>query len=351
MFALRNFKPNPPEKPKPTPPPKTPSKPKPLTIDYREILAKYDAAAIANSPIQYFSAVRRVADESLNILQRFEAAQSEPIAKILQTTLKLGAKYTANKTLTPEENQLLADRQKFLATRLAIRTDETKSQILSFKAQAEKFFERLAEVNRDPNSIWELGELEQEPRPNFVFLTENLVRLVQNEQDKLNFFVEHEKFILSAISHCEAWSEDYKTFKTKLREELAAICRDDDIDEEIFGAWYEDWRTKRFAIEQRFFPLIDFAFDDNFDFVEDVLKILREYRAAVDEFYLRERKNIYQRFAFIPSGDLQEKFETESAIYKLSAKFHGELQKIIFARDKTPQQIFLLDWSEPLLSR
>ena len=70
-FALRNFKPNPPKKPKPTPPPKTPSKPKPLTIDYREILAKYDAAAIANSPIQYFSAVRRVADESLNILQRF----------------------------------------------------------------------------------------------------------------------------------------------------------------------------------------------------------------------------------------------------------------------------------------
>ena len=98
-------------------------------------------------------------------------------------------------------------------------------------------------------------------------------------------------------------------------------------------------------------PLVEFALKGNLvDATENILQTLRDYREAVDKFYLHERKNIYRKFAFVPGGDLQEKFETESELYKLAEKFQRDLQKIIFARDKTEERIFLLHWSEPLLN-
>ena len=84
--------------------------------------------------------------------------------------------------------------------------------------------------------------------------------------------------------------------------------------------------------------------------MERVLEVLRGYRAAVDEFYLHERKNIYQKFAFQSGGDLQEKFEIEGELYKLTEKFQRDLQVIIFACDKSEERIFLLKWAEPLLN-
>ena len=47
---------------------------------------------------------------------------------------------------------------------------------------------------------------------------------------------------------------------------------------------------------------------------------------------------------------MQEKFETEQELYKLSEKFQFDLQKIIFSRDKTEERIFLLRRAEPLLN-
>lgn len=321
------------------------------TFNYRQVLAKFDTAAIAKSPIKYFDAVLTLTDELLDSLSRYEAAQSETIAAYLQIALKLNAKFNDNPNLTPEENSLLAERQKFLTRRLELRTDEPKRKILSVKAQAKNFFARLEIVNEDDNSIRELAALYAEPRVDFELLVENLSRIIVDTQRRVDFFAALKNVVAFIVKAHGAWSDDYKSFRTSLREELTAACRNESIADEIFGAWYDDWRATRFLIEQRILPLAEFALKGNLsDGVELVLNALRGYREAVDEFYLHERKNIYQKFAFVPGGDLQEKFETESILYRLAEKFQRDLQEIIFARDKSEERIFLLKWSEPLLN-
>ena len=320
-------------------------------FDYEPILAGYDTAAIDKSPIKYFDAVIKLTDELLGILQEYETAQTETISEFSQIVLKLNAKYTDNPKLTPQENSLLAERQKFLAQRLELDTDEPKRKILSVKAQAQNFFERLDKINCGNDSIRELAALQAEPRADFELLVENLARIIRDAQRKVDFFTEHKDFVANIVNTWTAWNENYKALKTNLREELAAGCREDGVDDEIFAAWYEDWQKKRFAIEQRFLPLVEFALKGNLlNATEQVLKILQGYRDAVDKFYLQERKNIYQKFAFQAGGDLQEKFETESALYKLAEKLQRDLQDIIFSRDKTEERIFLLRWAEPLLN-
>ena len=315
------------------------------------LLAGCDTASIEKSAIKYFDAVSNFADTMLEVLQEYESANETAIAELLKVALKLKLKFTENPHLTPEENSLLAERQKFLAQRLAMNTDEVKDQILLVKKQAERFFERLDKINLGGNSISELVEFEAEPRIKFEFLAENLARIVRDAQLKMNFFVQNKNLVATISNSCSEWSDSYKSFKTSLREELSAICREDGVDDEIFAAWYDDWQKKRFAIEQRFMPLVEFALKDHLnDSIVRVIDILQNYRDCVDKFYLHERKNIYQKFAFQAGGELQEKFETESELYKLSEKLQRDLQEIIFTCDKTEERIFLLRWSEPLLN-
>ena len=320
-------------------------------FNYKPLLAKYDVPALAKSPIKYFDAVLNVADEFLDILNEYETAQAETIAAFLKIALKLKVKYTDNPNLTPEENSLLANRQKFLAARLELATDEPKRKILAVKAQANNFFTRLESVNAGDKSIRDLAALQAEPRADFELLVENMARIVLDTQRRVDFFAENKNFVSSVVNSQARWSDDYKAFKTSLREELAAACRNDAIEDEIFAAWYDDWQIKRFAIEQRFLPLVEFAIKGNLiDVFDVILGSLHAYRDAVDKFYLHERKNIYQKFAFTAGGDLQEKFETESELYKLTEKLQRDLQGIIFSCDKTEERVFLLRWAEPLLN-
>ena len=315
-------------------------------FNYRAIIAKYDVAAI-----KYFDAVLSVTDELLNVLQEYEASQSETIAEFLKITLNLGAKYTDNPNLTAEENSLLSERQKILARRLEIGIDVPKQKLLFVKMQAENFFAHLDKINGDNSSIRQLAELQAEPRADFELLVENMARIIREVQQRVDFFAMHKEFVSNVVKAHIGWSNDYKAFKTSLRTELASICRKENIDDEVFASWYEDWRKKRLAIEQRFLPLVEFGLKGALsEAVSKVLWFLGEYRGVVDKFYLHERKNIYQKFAFVPGGDLQEKFETESELYKLAEKFQRDLQGIIFACDKTEERIFLLRWSEPILN-
>ena len=324
---------------------------KPKLFDYKPILAKYDTAAVDKSVIKYFEAVLNITDELLNVLHEYETTHKKTISESLNITLKLRSKYIAIPQLTPEENSLLAERQKFLLQRLNLGTDEVKAQILSVKAQAEELSARLDEINHSGNFIEGLAELEAKPRASFELIVENLARMIRDAQKKVEFFTEHKDLVASVVNSQAAWTDSYKAFKTSLRDELSAACREDSVDEEIFSAWYEDWQKKRFAIEERFLPLVEFALKGNLlDSLDGVLKILGDYRDSVDKFYLHERKNIYQKFAFTAGGDLQEKFETESELYKLSEKLQRDLQEIIFSLNKTEERIFLLRWAEPLLN-
>lgn len=321
-------------------------------FDYQLLLKKYNLDRINKSVVEYNKSILTLSDELLEILDEYENAQSETIGECSKIALKLSAKFIESQHLSEEENNLLEERQKFLAQRLELGTDEVKIQILAVKTQAEEFFARLEKINRGKNSIRELAELENEPRATFEFLVENLANIICDAQKKVDFFVQNKNFVTEIIRQWELWNEDYKTFKTNHFEELKNICRDENIEEADFLKWYADWQNKRFAIEEKFLPLAEFGLRGNLsdDGAIRTLKILQAYKDEVDKFYLHERKNIYQKFAFQAGGDLQEKFETESELYKLTEKLQRDLQKIIFSRENTEERIFLLRWAETLLN-
>jgi hypothetical protein len=326
-------------------------------FDYNSLLLKYDIKSIDSSIIKYHEAVVSVIDELMDKLHYYEEVKSEIIRDFNVIGLKLSKKYEDNPNLTDAENRILKNRQAFFKRHFELGMNSMNSKLLAIKKQAEDIEDRIENINSGENSIKELSILEKEERASFKFIVENAATIIKNALLKIEFFESNKKFATNVVKLWDNWSEEYKIFKTTLKDNLNNACEDDSIESEIYSAWYDEWQKKRLVVEERFLPLIERGLkgrlidvaDNESTVIEKVLALLQEYKDGIDKFYLEERKNIYQKFAFQAGGDLQEKFEAESELYKLVLKLQRELQDIIFSLEKSEDRLFLLKWAEILL--
>ncbi|MBZ9626101.1 hypothetical protein G9F71_025175 [Clostridium sp. FP2] len=327
------------------------------TFDYNSLLLKYDIKAIDSSIIKYHRAVVSVIDDFMDKLHYYEEIKSEIIRDFNVIGLKLSKKYDENPNLSKDENTLIEKRQIFFKNHFELGMNSVNSKLLAIKRQAQDIEDRLEAINSGDNGLKELAILEKEERASFNFIVENAATIIKNALLKIEYFEENRKFASSAVTLWYSWSEDYKVFKSTLKDDFKNTCEDDSIESEIYNGWYADWQKKRFVVEERFLPLISRGLngslidvmDNETTVSEKVIALLQEYKVGIDKFYLEERKHIYQKFAFQAGGDLQEKFEAESELYKLVSKLQKDLQGIIFSLEKSEDRLFLLKWAEKLL--
>ena len=323
-----------------------------VNFDYEVLLEKYDVREIEKSPIKYYKSVFDLSFDMLRVLHEYTYTHRDIISEFSQVAAALEDKHEPNPKLSAEGQAFLEERQKFLARHLKPGVDAIREQILTVKAQAEEFSERIEKINQSVNSIKEFAELEKEPRVSFEFLAENLGNLILDAQKRVDFFILHKKFVADVIRQWEIWSKDYESFEVNLQDEFKKICQNDGIKENISKEWTEEWQKKRFVIEERFLPLVEYCLQGNFldDSGANTLKILQAYKEDIDKFYLNERKNIYKQFSSANDNGLKEKLATEISIHKLNEKFQHKLKEIIFSREKKEEQHYLVIWSRPLLN-
>lgn len=326
-------------------------------FDYTALLAKYDFKAIDTSLIKYYQAVQQWCLELMEKVDYYEEQKASVIKDFNLIGLKLSKKYEANPNLTEAENTLLCDRQRFFQKNFSLGMSSVKTKILAVKKQADALEYRIDEIDEGENSLRELAELEQEKRASFAFLAENTAKIIKNALRKIEYFEVNHAFVMNAINIWENWTEGYRVFKTTYKEDMKHDCEDDGIEEEIRSAWYQDWQQLRYAIELKMQPVIERGLRGSMptnkevktSVPEQLIHILDEYKKQIDKFYKEERKGIYQKFAFQVGGDLQEKFETESSLYKFVAMLQSELQDIIFNCKNAEDRVWILNWANSLL--
>ncbi len=326
-------------------------------IEIAKLLAAYQIPAVDQSLIQYAAAVKSVVDTILSQLDEYEASQAEIISTLTQISLLLAKKYVSSAALTEEENALFQERQETLHHRLSLGLDDVQNQLLSAKSQAAAIEKRIDAINHGDNFIWELGELEEKKHVSFSLLVEDLAHIVQQAQQKVDFFAAHQYFISDIANLWDQWTENYKAFTTSLKDKFVTSCQGGRIREERYTAWFEEWRSKRFFLEKLFLPLVEYSLEghllmesNGLTAAEKVLEILEGYKKSLDAFYLEQRKGIYVDFSRQPAGDLMEKLEVETRLSQLAETFQQQLQEIIFAQEKTEERVFLLRWAEPVMT-
>ena len=326
-------------------------------FDYTALLAKYDMKSIDESVIKYYQAVQQWCIELMEKLDYYEEEKASVIKDFNLISLKLSKKYEDNPSLTEDENALLRDRQRYFQKNFSLGMNSIKTKLLAVKKQADDLEYRIDEIDDGTNSICELAELEQEKRASFSFLAENTAKIIKNALLKIEYFEDNHSFVMNAINIWESWTEDYRVFKTTYKEDMKNDCENDGIEEEIWSGWYQDWQQLRYAIELKMQPVIERGLRGNIptnnemdtSVPEQLIFVLDEYKNQIDKFYKEERKGIYQKFAFQAGGELQDKFETESSLYKYVAGFQSSLQDIIFNCKNAEDRVWILNWANSLL--
>lgn len=326
-------------------------------FDYTTLLNKYDIASIDKSIIKYYEAVQKWIDELMEYLADFEQQKEKVIQDCNQIGLQLSATYKDDSNLTEAENELLKNRQYYFKDKLALGMDKVKANLLKVKQQADDIEYTINEIDDGDNAIYELAQLEKKERASFALIAENTAKIVNKALQKIDFFEHNRDFIIKAVEVWSKWNEDYKVFKTKQYEELKHRCEEDDIEAEVWQKWYEDWQKLRFTIEEKLQPMIARGLKGDIETKEEqetpiimqAIYVLNDYKIAVDNFYLEERKNIYQQYVFQNCGDLQEKFEVEKELYARTVNLQKALQNIIFNCKKEADKIFILRWIDNLI--
>lgn len=328
-----------------------------INFDYTTLLNKYDTASIDKSIIKYYETVQKWIDELMEYLADFEQQKESVIQDCNQIGLQLSAVYKDDNNLTEAENELLKNRQYYFKDKLALGMDKVKTNLLKVKQQADDIEYTINEIDDGDNAIYELAQLEKKERASFALIAENTAKIVNKALQKIDFFEHNRDFIIKAVEVWSKWNEDYKVFKTKQYEELKHICEEDDIEAEVWQKWYEDWQKLRFTIEEKLQPMIARGLKGDIEAKEEqetpiimqAIYVLNDYKIAVDNFYLEERKNIYQQYVFQNCGDLQEKFEVEKELYARTMNLQKALQNIIFNCKKEADKIFILRWIDNLI--
>lgn len=328
-----------------------------VNFDYKTLLNKYDIASIDKSIIKYYEAVQKWIDELMEYLADFEQQKESVIQDCNQIGLQLSAVYKDDNNLTEAENELLKNRQYYFKDKLALGMDKVKTNLLKVKQQADDIEYTINEIDDGDNAIYELAQLEKKERASFVLIAENTAKIVNKALQKIDFFEHNRDFIVKAVEVWSKWNEDYKVFKTKQYEELKHSCEQDDIEADVWQKWYEDWQKLRFTIEEKLQPMIAKGLKGDIEAKEEqetpiimqAIYVLNDYKIAIDNFYLEERKNIYQQYVFQNCGDLQEKFEVEKELYARTVNLQKALQNIIFNCKKEADKIFILRWIDNLI--
>jgi hypothetical protein len=326
-------------------------------FDYHSILVKYDIDSIDDSIIKYYDAVKSVTDEFMDKLNYYEDEKRDIIHDFNVIGFDLSKNHDESPGLIEDEIDMFKKRQSFLKKQFQLSMVDVKTKLLSLKKQAEDIEDRIEKINDGDNSIREIAVLEKEQRASFRFIVENASNIIKKALLKIEFFEANRDVAKNIISLWDQWSEDYKVFKTSSKDEFTKTCEDDSIESEAYLLWYEDWRKKRYELEQVFLPIIEYGLKgkmidrigDQPTCLEGILGKLKDYKDKLDDFYLEERKNIHQKFAFQVGGELQEKFEVESELYKLTSGLQIQLHDIVFDMEKQEDRMFLINITEKLI--
>ena len=327
------------------------------TFDYTALLAGYDIKVIDGSIIKYYQAIQQWTLELMGRLDDYEEKMEKVIRDFNLVSLKLSKKYEDNPHLTDAENELLLNRQRYFQKKFSLGMNGAKDKILAVKKQADDLEYYIDEIDGREDSIYRLALLEKKTRASFSFIAENTAKIIKNALLRIEYFQEHHQFVLHAVDLWERWSEGYRVFKTTYREDLKTACEEDGIEREVWQTWYTDWQKIRFVIEQKLQPVIErglkapmpMVTENEVSVPEQLIAALGIYKKSIDSFFLEERKGIYQKFVFQAGGELQDKFEVESALYKCTFALQSALSEIVFNCRDAEDRIFILKWANSML--
>ncbi|MCF7911466.1 MAG: hypothetical protein K9M99_02980 [Candidatus Cloacimonetes bacterium] len=321
-------------------------------FDYHVPLLSYNLAEISDSALQYYRKTVQWIDNLLIGLDDFAKEESQFIAKTKIIQEKISREYEPVSDLTEEENKFFGQQHTRWQEVFDFDFDIVKLKLIGFKSEAEAQLKALDNVGFSSDKLIQLASIEKQQRPEFRFMAEYTGELIQDKLKKFVWYQGKGEQIELIIAQLEEWFDDTLIFVDKTKDDFYEKCDQESCEKEKARQWFADWRKERFLLLVKVFNLVSDSILPrklSEEMILDIINIAKDYRAQLDAFYVDEPLNIHQKYAFQAGGELQEKFEQEMGLAKITDKFTAILQSLMFDNTSSVQKILLIRWAKEWL--
>ncbi|MCB5250334.1 MAG: hypothetical protein LHW49_04145, partial [Candidatus Cloacimonetes bacterium] len=148
----------------------------------------------------------------------------------------------------------------------------------------------------------------------------------------------------------EKWRNNLREFLNVTKSHFNKHCKKNNIEEELFTKWYNEWSEIRLSIERHIEPLIKAGIEKVLPFKEIIRISDLTSKFLTDEYdqlYSKQLIPIYQKYAFDKkTGEIHLTLEKESFIQNILSKFRSEIEDVIFDVDTNEGRLFIVRWAQ-----
>jgi hypothetical protein len=304
-------------------------------IDFKTEIEKYNLSELKKSLPSTYKAIVKHSDYMMSMIEQFISKNRE--------TLKLSHNIFSTILSLRDDITILSLKKSIFLRELTFSLNSLESRLNYYKSEAISGLSELKKLN----SIYGFRE-QSDKKIDFYLFVEITILLFNEEVQRLKEFKSLSETLLELSKFLRYSQNDYERFLSKDRESFRAFCEKEFIDELRVKEYINNWNIKIDFIELQLLSLMRAFFRETVD-RETIVKLynmLFEFRKAVDEFYLHRRVSLYQKLAFEPNSDIQDRFETELQILELIEKVDTAVDEIISKSKNRDTKQFLSIWSK-----
>lgn len=305
-------------------------------FDYRNLLSKYDLKAIDGSVIKYCHAIDKWCGEPLEKIEYYNVEKKQVITEYEKIMLPLREDIAYPDGIDEQDMDMLDYRQQMLKKSCLIDMNGVAERIFSFKNQSADLMDRIYAANRKDKALQSIAKIESEERVSFELFVENTANEVKEALYKIERFENITDYSKKCIEIWRQWTTDYIDFNTLKREAFIDGCLSKNIDKAGSEELFLEWHNIRFIIESLLSDFIEYSIQKgSFDYQKEIaaasniLDIFEKYKKTIDDFYDKDRINLYVENISNKSGQIQDKLLNSQMLYKMTVIFIGEIADVV----------------------
>lgn len=206
-----------------------------------------------------------------------------------------------------------------------------KDKLIFMKSEAKEYLDTVD----DSLSIW-VDENLSHKKINFNFTATKIVRLYEEQLDKIDNFSNVDKFFSELLLSVQNLQKSDDKFQTTDKDKLKNILKDGYL-EEYQETLFQEWTKEIDKINKFYIKFIKAYFigkiSDNM--VLEIFSILDSIKQDLEEFYLDIRSGLVTKYKDNPKSELIQEIATKDRIFKIYQK--SQIKFIELLKNETSQ--------------
>jgi len=228
-------------------------------------------------------------------------------------------------------NDDLIEIKVYLLSKFDFSLEHLKDKLIFMKSEAKEYLDAIDASS----SIWGDEKLSHK-KINFNFTATKIVRLYEEQLNKINNFSNVDKFFLKLLASVKMLQKSDEKFQTTDREKLKSILKDGYL-EEHHDALYHEWKKEIDRLNKFHIKFIKAYFIGKIseNMVLEMFDILDGIKRDLEEFYLTIRSGLVTKYKDNPKSELIQEVATKGRIFEIHQK--SQTKFIALLKNETSQ--------------